>query len=171
MRLSLIVSTLFVAGCGGGGNEVEKMEFKPTDTTQMKGMLDQQAKGLKGCENGGALDSRRGPCYQPAGMLLLSDNDQCRLRGHDGSVPVPACHRGRFFGACCCWVRMVSGGRMAGPGWCSCWAKRQIKSGQIAAARERLARLSRWWPRHGEVEYLLGNCESELGRTDSALNA
>jgi hypothetical protein len=36
-----------VAGCGGG-SEVETVPFKQTDTSQFKGMIDQQAKGLKG---------------------------------------------------------------------------------------------------------------------------
>ena len=50
-------------------------------------------------------------------------------------------------------------------------AKEQIHSGHHRRARDRLARLSAWWPRHGEVEYLLGVCESMLGRTDAALAA
>jgi thioredoxin-like negative regulator of GroEL len=50
-------------------------------------------------------------------------------------------------------------------------AKRQINSGQYGAALDRLAQLSTRWPRHGEVEYLLGVCESALGRTERALAA
>src|SRR5262249_45370071 len=50
-------------------------------------------------------------------------------------------------------------------------AKRQIQAEDHASARARLARLSQWWPRHDEVEYLLGMCEAELGRADAALAA
>jgi hypothetical protein len=42
-----ILLAVFVAGCGGG-SEVETVPFKQTDTSQFKGMIDQQAKGLKG---------------------------------------------------------------------------------------------------------------------------
>jgi hypothetical protein len=51
------------------------------------------------------------------------------------------------------------------------WAKEQIQSGHHGPARARLARLSAWWPRRPEVEYLLGVSESALGRTDAALAA
>ena len=51
------------------------------------------------------------------------------------------------------------------------WAKLQIDSGQYGPARDRLARLAAWWPGRAEVEYLLGVCESTLGRTDAALAA
>src|SRR5262249_4380264 len=51
------------------------------------------------------------------------------------------------------------------------WARRQIAEGRYATARSRLARLSAWWPRRGEVEYLLGVCEAALGRPEDALAA
>jgi tetratricopeptide (TPR) repeat protein len=50
-------------------------------------------------------------------------------------------------------------------------AKRRIAAGQYRLARDKLAALSAWWPRHGEVEYLLGTCESRLGRPRAALAA
>ncbi|MGO9921010.1 MAG: FG-GAP-like repeat-containing protein [Isosphaeraceae bacterium] len=51
------------------------------------------------------------------------------------------------------------------------WAKGRMEVQQYAAARDRLARLSAWWPRQGEVEYLLGECEASLGRPEAALSA
>src|SRR5205823_1529826 len=51
------------------------------------------------------------------------------------------------------------------------WARRRIAEQQYAPARDRLARLSAWWPRHGEVEYLCGVCEASLGRPEAALSA
>src|SRR5437016_1403471 len=51
------------------------------------------------------------------------------------------------------------------------WARRQVAEGRYAPARSRLARLSAWWPRRGEVEYLLGVCEAALGRPEDALVA
>ena len=50
-------------------------------------------------------------------------------------------------------------------------AKQQFDSGQYGPARDRLARLSTWWPRQAEVDYLLGECEARLGRPDAALAA
>jgi tetratricopeptide (TPR) repeat protein len=50
-------------------------------------------------------------------------------------------------------------------------AKQQIDSGQYGPARDRLARLSAWWPGQAAVEYLLGECEARLGRADAALAA
>jgi hypothetical protein len=46
----VIVSAVCITGCGGG-NEVESVPFKQTDTTPFKGMLEQQAKGLAGAKN------------------------------------------------------------------------------------------------------------------------
>jgi tetratricopeptide (TPR) repeat protein len=51
------------------------------------------------------------------------------------------------------------------------WARRRMRTGEIAAARDRLARLSAWCPRDGELEYLLGVCEAELKRPDAAVAA
>jgi len=51
------------------------------------------------------------------------------------------------------------------------WAERRIEAKQYAAARDRLARLSTWWPRQGKVEYLLGVCEASLERPEAALAA
>ncbi len=51
------------------------------------------------------------------------------------------------------------------------WAKTEIKAGRHAPARDWLSWLSRWWPENGEVDYLLGTCESVLGRTGAALTA
>jgi tetratricopeptide (TPR) repeat protein len=51
------------------------------------------------------------------------------------------------------------------------WAREQMQREQYGPARDRLAGLSAGWPRRGEVEYLLGVCESKLGRTDAALDA
>jgi tetratricopeptide (TPR) repeat protein len=42
---------------------------------------------------------------------------------------------------------------------------------QYESARRRLAGLSTWWSHHGEVDYLLGECEASLGRPDAALSA
>jgi tetratricopeptide (TPR) repeat protein len=50
-------------------------------------------------------------------------------------------------------------------------AKQQIDSGQYGPARDRLARLSTWWPRQAEVAYLLGECEARLSRPDAAVAA
>jgi enediyne biosynthesis protein E4 len=49
--------------------------------------------------------------------------------------------------------------------------KQQIDAGQYGPARDRLSRLSTWWPRQAEVDYLLGECEARLGRPDEALAA
>jgi len=51
------------------------------------------------------------------------------------------------------------------------WARRRMEAKQYAAARDRLARLSAWCPRQGEVEYLLGVCQTSLGRPEAALAA
>ena len=51
------------------------------------------------------------------------------------------------------------------------WAKTEIKAGHHAPARDRLSWLSRWWPENGEVDYLLGTCESALGQPSAALTA
>ena len=68
------------------------------------------------------------------------------------------------------WVGwLLVGGRQVRDGLT--WAKQRIEAKQYAPVRERLVRLSAWWPRHGEVEYLLGVCESKLGRPYDALAA
>src|SRR5579883_1910786 len=68
------------------------------------------------------------------------------------------------------WVGwLLVGGRQVRDGLS--WAKEQIEAKRYAPARDRLARLSAWWLRDGEVEYLLGMCEAELGRPDAALAA
>ena len=68
------------------------------------------------------------------------------------------------------WVGwLLVGGRQVRDGLT--WAKQRIEAKQYAPARERLVRLSAWWPRHGEVEYLLGVCEAKLGRPYDALAA
>ncbi len=51
------------------------------------------------------------------------------------------------------------------------WARGRMEVKQYAAARDRLARLSASWPRQGEVDYLLGECEASLGRPEAALAA
>ncbi len=51
------------------------------------------------------------------------------------------------------------------------WARRQMEAGQYEPARDRLARLRALWPRHDEVAYLLGVCESALGRPLEAVSA
>ncbi len=50
-------------------------------------------------------------------------------------------------------------------------ATRRMDAKQYAPARDRLAWLSAWWPRQGDVEYLLGACEAELGHVEAALAA
>jgi thioredoxin-like negative regulator of GroEL len=47
-------------------------------------------------------------------------------------------------------------------------AERAAAAGRYAEARDRLARLSRWWPGRPEVEYLLGVCEEATGRPAEA---
>ncbi len=51
------------------------------------------------------------------------------------------------------------------------WARRRMEAKNYEAARNRLAQLSAWWPRQGEVEYLLGECEASLRRPEAALAA
>jgi enediyne biosynthesis protein E4 len=51
------------------------------------------------------------------------------------------------------------------------WATRRMDAKQYDKARDRLARLSTWWPRNDEVAYLLGLCEAELGRPREAVAA
>jgi tetratricopeptide (TPR) repeat protein len=51
------------------------------------------------------------------------------------------------------------------------WAKRRIDAGQYRLARDKLVRVSAWWPRDAEVEALLALCEAELGRPHAALAA
>ena len=50
-------------------------------------------------------------------------------------------------------------------------ARRQIEGGQYGPARDRLLRLDTIWPHNDEVVYLLGLCESELGRPREAVLA
>jgi tetratricopeptide (TPR) repeat protein len=51
------------------------------------------------------------------------------------------------------------------------WAARQMDARHFAAARDRLAWLSTWWPYRADVAYFLGACEAELGHPDAALAA
>ena len=51
------------------------------------------------------------------------------------------------------------------------WSRQRMAEGQFAEARDRLARLSAWWPHDDEVAYLLGECEAKLGRPDAAVDA
>ena len=50
-------------------------------------------------------------------------------------------------------------------------AKREVAAGRFGPARERLARLSAFWPGAAEVHYQLGVCEQAAGRPDRALAA
>jgi thioredoxin-like negative regulator of GroEL len=49
------------------------------------------------------------------------------------------------------------------------WSRERMAEGRYATARDRLARLARWWPRDDEVVYLLGECEAKLGRPEAAM--
>ncbi|MHB1562241.1 MAG: FG-GAP-like repeat-containing protein, partial [Isosphaeraceae bacterium] len=51
------------------------------------------------------------------------------------------------------------------------WARRRMAEGHHAEARDRLARLSAWWPRDDRVSALLGECEARLDRPEAAIRA
>ncbi len=68
------------------------------------------------------------------------------------------------------WIAwLLVGGRQVRDGLA--WARQRMAEGEYAAARDRLARLSAWWPRDDEVVYLRGECEAKLGRQHEAFLA
>ncbi len=78
-------------------------------------------------------------------------------------------------------VGIVAAILLAGVGWLLAggwaveqgvsWARRRMAEGRHAEARDRLARLSAWWPHDDRVSALLGECEARLDRPEAAIRA
>jgi tetratricopeptide (TPR) repeat protein len=50
-------------------------------------------------------------------------------------------------------------------------ARREFRDGRFGAARMRLVRLEKRWPRQAEIAYWLGKCDRETGNTEAAIAA
>ena len=46
VNIAFILLAIHAPGCGGGEDENKPVDMKPTDTSQFKGMLDQQTSDL-----------------------------------------------------------------------------------------------------------------------------